>query len=433
MSLVPRRWLRSSPVRLPALIIAAAFALAAAFGAARHATAADGHWYKGQTHCHSFWSDGNDFPEMVLDWYKRHGYDFACLSDHNVLMEGERWHRLKSRQPVAPESIDKCRKRFGDDWLTFRGESDRREVLLKTYDQIRTALEEPGRFLMIQAEEITGKCGEKQVHINAINLTTPILPRERQTVVDTIQADLAAVRQQAEATGRTIVAHVNHPNWKHYDITASELAHAVDARLFEVCNNNLSINNLGDATHPSTERLWDIANTIRLAGLKKPPLFGVGSDDAHGYHRRTPNRSNPGRAWIVVRAERLEIEPLLRAMIRGDFYASTGVVLKQLQYDPKEKALFVAVDPKPGVNYSIEFVGSNVGADPSGRDTSKIGRVLARHKGAQATYRLRDTDLYVRAVIRSDRKLENPPAGSIDLETAWTQPVGWEQHVRASE
>jgi 23S rRNA G2069 N7-methylase RlmK/C1962 C5-methylase RlmI len=27
-------------------------------------------WYKGNLHTHTYWSDGDDFPEMVADWYK---------------------------------------------------------------------------------------------------------------------------------------------------------------------------------------------------------------------------------------------------------------------------------------------------------------------------------------------------------------------------
>ena len=26
-------------------------------------------WYKGNTHTHSLWSDGNDFPEMIAKYY----------------------------------------------------------------------------------------------------------------------------------------------------------------------------------------------------------------------------------------------------------------------------------------------------------------------------------------------------------------------------
>src|SRR6267154_1469504 len=48
-------------------------------------------WYRGNLHTHSLWSDGDDFPEMIADWYKRHGYQFLALSDHNVLAQGQRW------------------------------------------------------------------------------------------------------------------------------------------------------------------------------------------------------------------------------------------------------------------------------------------------------------------------------------------------------
>ncbi|MDB4783267.1 hypothetical protein OAG39_01455, partial [Verrucomicrobiales bacterium] len=27
------------------------------------------HWFKGNTHTHSLWSDGNDFPEMIAKFY----------------------------------------------------------------------------------------------------------------------------------------------------------------------------------------------------------------------------------------------------------------------------------------------------------------------------------------------------------------------------
>ena len=26
-------------------------------------------FFKGNTHAHSLWSDGNDFPEMIIDYY----------------------------------------------------------------------------------------------------------------------------------------------------------------------------------------------------------------------------------------------------------------------------------------------------------------------------------------------------------------------------
>lgn len=46
-------------------------------------------WYKGNTHPHSLWSDGNEFPEMIVDWYKSQDYDFLAISDHNIVSVGE--------------------------------------------------------------------------------------------------------------------------------------------------------------------------------------------------------------------------------------------------------------------------------------------------------------------------------------------------------
>ena len=48
-------------------------------------------WYKGNLHTHSLWSDGDDYPEMIMKWYQEHGYHFVSLSDHNILAEGDHW------------------------------------------------------------------------------------------------------------------------------------------------------------------------------------------------------------------------------------------------------------------------------------------------------------------------------------------------------
>jgi hypothetical protein len=82
-------------------------------------------WWKGNLHTHTYWSDGDDFPEMVAEWYRTHGYNFLALSDHNVLSEGIRWVKLtdleKRRGDVA---LDKYLKRFGPNWIETRGKRE---------------------------------------------------------------------------------------------------------------------------------------------------------------------------------------------------------------------------------------------------------------------------------------------------------------------
>lgn len=403
-------------------------------------------WYKGNTHAHSLWSDGDTFPEMAADWYKSHGYDFLALTDHDCLMAGEKWVPLdRGKHFVASSEMEKCLTRFGSNWLETRQQDGNREVKLKTYGELCAKLAEPGKFLLIQGEEISAKSGDHNVHLNAINLAEPIAPKNEQSVVETLLLNLASVKEQAERLSRPILVQVNHPNWKDYDIVPEDLAQASTARFFEVCNGGgTEIHNVGDATHPSTEKLWDIANTIRIAKMKAPPLYGIAADDTHAYQQFAPACANPGQAWIMVRAKQLSADALLDALRRGDFYASTGVLLRDVAYDANERAIFVKVQSEPGVHYTIEFVGSEKGVDPAAQPvepnaangqnsrrpgrkySSEVGKVLAGVKGDSASYRLSGKELYVRAVVRSDKSIPNAPPGDIRKQEAWCQPVGWQ-------
>ncbi|MFM9956255.1 MAG: PHP domain-containing protein, partial [Opitutaceae bacterium] len=86
-----------------ATLFAAVLVLSSA-AAAESPTAAP-RWFKGNLHTHSLWSDGNDYPEMIADSYKRAGYHFLAMSDHNVLAEGARWLELKAPAAVKGEVV----------------------------------------------------------------------------------------------------------------------------------------------------------------------------------------------------------------------------------------------------------------------------------------------------------------------------------------
>jgi len=419
----------------------AALLLLPAAGALGSGSSPQAQWFKGTTHSHSLWSDGDQFPDMVVDWFKSHGYDFFCLTDHNVLMQGDRWVNLtRHRRPIPKKALERYLDRFGDDWVEVRGEGANREVRLKTFKEIKSRMDEPGKFLLIQGEEITDRTNVapvRGVHINALNLDRFIKPRSGATVEETVRRDVLAADRQARQLNRPIVTHVNHPNWGGYSVSARDLANVSELRFVEICNNHNGVCHYGDKKHPGVERLWDIANTLRLLEKKVPPVYGVASDDSHNYHKMDPTRACPGRGWIVVRATELSANAIMKAMSRGDFYASTGIELAALDYDAAGGTLHVEVAPKPGVHYTIEFIGTpadlKLPDDNAIAKLPEIGKVLASHDGTSATYRLTGNELFVRALVRSDRKMVHPNTTGTQNETAWTQPVGWEKRVARSQ
>src|SRR5690606_26992809 len=75
------------------------------------------------------------------------------------------------------------------------------------------------------------------------------------------------------------------------------------------------------------------------------------------------------------------------------------------------------------------------GLDPqktTRRYSEEVGQVLERVEGTEATYTLKGDELYVRAVIRADRKPENPLPDD-EVQKAWTQPVGWDGRVQQGQ
>ncbi len=52
-----------------------------------------GAWCKGNLHSHTTNSDGDCSPEEVVDWYCKNGYDFLCITDHNVITDVSKLQR----------------------------------------------------------------------------------------------------------------------------------------------------------------------------------------------------------------------------------------------------------------------------------------------------------------------------------------------------
>ena len=121
------------------------------------------------------------------------------------------------------------------------------------------------------------------------------------------------------------IPHINHPNFR-WAITPDELRQVRNTKLFEIYNGHPQVNNLGGGGVPGLEEAWD---AILSSGTL---LYGIAVDDAHVFKQPgNPNVAGPGRGWVVVRAARLDARLLLEAMERGEFYASTGVVLDDVK------------------------------------------------------------------------------------------------------
>ena len=364
---------------------------------------------------------------MVAGWYKDHGYQFLAISDHNVMLEGEKW--LVSTNAAHRKALEKYVDRFGSDWVEQRTLENTQMVRLKTLIEFRKLLEERDRFLMIPSEEISAML---TIHVNATNLRDLIKPRLGSNALEVMQLNVDAVIEQRKRTGQPMFPHVNHPNFG-LAITAEDLMRVKGDKFFEVYNGHAQVYSFGHKGHPGMDTVWDIVLAHRLTDLNLGVMYGVGVDDSHQYHTTDVTNSNPGRGWVVVRAPELSAAAIIKAMEAGDFYASSGVRLKDVQF--QNNTLSIEVEPEDGVTYTTQFIGtrrnfdrtSQPGVSLAGRPVTRqysgdIGEVFTVRRGIRPEYTMTGDELYVRAKIVSSKRKDNPHAVG-EKETAWTQPV----------
>jgi hypothetical protein len=128
-------------------------------------------------------------------------------------------------------------------------------------------------------------------------------------------------------------------------------------------------------------------------------LFGIAVDDAHHFKKFGKDFSNPGHGWIQVRADGLTSDAILNAIEGGEFYASTGVNLRDVSVSKTEYRLEVALKDQWEEKVTTYFIGDG-------------GKVLLKTSEPVAVYKFTGSEKYVRARVESSGGAK-----------AWTQPV----------
>ena len=295
-------------------------------------------WFKGNTHTHTTNSDGDTPPEQVARWYKSHKYDFLVLSDHNVFTD-----------PATLSSLV------------------------------------DSTFLLIPGEEVTTAYKAASVHVNALDISRVIPAPTGNSLLETVQNTIDAIRAEKA------IPHINHPNFR-WSIDTTVLWRMRNDRLIEIHNGHPTVHNAGGGDWPGIEDAWD---TMLTRGKR---LFGIAVDDAHHFQQEfAPDRANPGRGWVAVRATSLNGRAIVEALDAGAFYASSGPVLSDII--ATDTTLSITIARTGDFKYTTQFVGAN-------------GRILATDKSLTPRYTLTGNETYVRArVIDSGGRV------------AWVQPV----------
>ncbi len=409
-------------------------------------------WKKGALHAHSLWSDGRNLPEMVIKTYRDRGYDFMCLSDHNIFQERENLFLPVAREegpwpPMASRAeLERAQAALPGSIVTEKI-AVRRFVKLKTYAELRDEFEVPGKFLVVPGEEITlildpYPCSNDRsrgdYHINTFNLARDLPILHGKDAREALDLNLRSYEKAAAEYRRASFAMLNHPFGRYWDIDPRLLVEFTEFRHFEICNNGC------DADAPpveifSVEQFWDFVLAHRLI-QGKPLLYATATDDLHFCDpERIDGICGCELGWVMVNVPgEFTAETIVEAMDKGDYYPTTGVLLDIIDFDRASGTLHVKAQTEPGVDYRVEFIATKRDFDRSivekeyphdGRYTrilpvinDTVGQTVKSVAGAEASYTMTPDDLYVRAIVKSDTPGKISRMFYPETLRAWTQP-----------
>ena len=404
-------------------------------------------WKKCALHSHTHWSDGQSMPEVAITEFRNRGFDMLVMTEHNAFPDDkEAWIRILAKSVGWPPSLtgteyNRTKDQYKDSYIEKKF-ACKKFLKLKTFDQLKKEFEIPNKFLLAGGEEITRKTKSpdgalRHCHLNVFNVEKTFeVVMNGKSIPDIIQEALTTFKELKAKSKRPMFMMLNHPFWCAWDVLPEDMLKFPELTHFEICNNGASV----DVSEFTPDKFWDILLAHRLEN-KQGVIYATASDDTHYYDpARIDKSAGVNNAWVMAKLDgEFTVDNTISAIAKGDFYSTTGVLLKDIVYDKSSKTLSVEVDAVDDVEYKIEFITTKRGFDHSvgGKEfTSKnykrtlpiysedIGKVVKTVNGTKASYKMEFNDLYVRAKITSNKPTRIPEKPCFPkTQCAWTQPL----------
>ena len=310
-------------------------------------------WYKGNLHSHTTNSDGMLSPEQAIEAYRNRGYSFLCLSDHNV-------------------------------YTDYRNEFPREDFLILPGVEASAVLVND-RGQPIRLHHMNGILGTQEMQETAKSG----LFSHMEPVKEVIYHRSWQGKQAGEALARKLKEHgcivtYNHPIWSR--VEAKDFIDNPYIDLLEIYNYN-TVNESGtgyDVTY------WDL---MLRRGRK------INADAADDNHNGGLFDDAFG-GFIMVKAESLTHDAIIRAILEGEYYSSSGPLI----YCCEKTDGKIRIECSP-VERIIIIVGGIVGAGVT--FIAEDGKLIS-----EAEYILTGEEQYVRVECCDQRG-----------RMAWTNPM----------
>jgi predicted metal-dependent phosphoesterase TrpH len=234
------------------------------------------HPYKGNLHSHTVHSDGHLLPEESAELYKKNGWNFLCLSEHDRYTD--------------------CSRELNSDGF----------IVIPALEA--SAILTDGKLHAVKLHHMNGILGtdsmkEKAVqHFHNMECLPPL-----------VTSDKTVFHSYAEKLSNTLKEHgclvtYNHPIWSR--VEPEDLEHMDAVSMIEIYN----YDTVQECATGADTVFWD----MMLRGGRRINAFA--SDDNHNNGMFEDSCGG----WVTVMASELNQNAIAEALIDGSYYSSTG-------------------------------------------------------------------------------------------------------------
>ena len=261
-----------------------------------------GQWYKGNTHAHTSVSDGKFAPEKLIGEYKKAGYSFLAITDHEIYSDYTQY------------DTDSFIMMPGVEIMLWQG--DRNDA----FTTHLVGLGIPGKNKFVH--------GQKLEYIN----TTPT-----QELIDFLHEN-----------GNYVI--LAHPYWsgtrlEHFN----EYSQGIDA--LEIYNNVCNLDyGTGYSEAYFDTALWADRHILCIA-----------SDDTH---QSVAAQNDFCGGFIMVKAPALNKGSIYKSIAAGHFYASTGPLIDEFYLE--DGIAYVKCPPCEKISFNTDFYSGKCVISPDG-------------------------------------------------------------------
>ena len=277
-------------------------------------------------------------------------YSSDCVAQKMWYRGNTHTHTTFSDGKLLPDAVKDLYVKAGYDFLFF---TDENKII-----PINSLTDK--NFLCFNGEEAI-----MEQHISCLNIDSTVPPTNFSEVVE-----------NSYLHGGFAV--LNHPRRGTHEVYAPAISSLEQLKFMEIFNGKSEKDG-----HYDDQTTWD---TVLTHGKL---IYGIAADDFH-------ETKHLGKGWIMVRSDTLQKDSIINSILRGDFYCSTGVIIKDIFVT--DTSIFINAENAS----QIKFIGDN-------RTTLSIV------DSNIALYNISGNEGYIRVEV------------NYGSAKAWTQPLFWDK------